>query len=674
MNSEILALAMDEVDDIYLEDTRAALGYGVGRKRSAKTIRRAFLLAAVISLLLAAAGCAAAWFGLSARLTPIEVSSYGETAKRFSLDNYAGTATAEAGREWTEYFNEYEASHTFTNEISDSSLAEPELSYSMIYGAFDRAMLDRLEGISEKYGVKLHIRIYPAPDYETGLAALGIGDFIRGEADRGFKYIFEDGSFTVESYMHIGDTDELFSLMRCKKDSLNNGFMVFRGNEVYDEWEYVTETGQKVNIAVNEWSEHTRTLPIFILYDAGDYLVTVITHCPNTENIRAEGQKIAERFDFAALTGGELNTELLDAKTVELAQSHPVKPKIGLMTVSEFFETDEYKASAAFQRSYNDYLDTMNQGGNKAPGMYDQYYYDSFPAADEKINEIFDRVIEQYPYLRVATETQSVIMMLPVDADAMTSPFSYKGAANPTYMYESISMDALFRMLGTQPFIAEGNYTAVANNTGAFLLAGADFQLSYIPKGTFFPTVRFALDENGETWAYTTSCGEQVSIAKGGDYSYPVCNFNYALYETDIAYVFIQFEPNLGAGEIENILDGIDFTKLNELKPWGAEREITPRYIQYKPLTIMKENWYCKDEYLMPQAEKEYVFYTHEALCGDDTKGITWSVEGNDNVTLTDNGNGSCTLVYHGSERAAIKLTASRGADNFNTVIICEGR
>lgn len=90
--------------------------------------------------------------------------------------------------------------------------------------------------------------------------------------------------------------------------------------------------------------------------------------------------------------------------------------------------------------------------------------------------------------------------------------------------------------------------------------------------------------------------------------------------------------------------------------------------------TARKFGSYCKDEYLMPQAETEYVFYTNEALNGDDTKGITWSVEGNDNVTLTDNGNGSCTLVYHGSERVAIKLTASCGADNFNTVIICEGR
>ena len=33
MNSEILALAMDEIDDEYREDARIALIYGVGQKK-----------------------------------------------------------------------------------------------------------------------------------------------------------------------------------------------------------------------------------------------------------------------------------------------------------------------------------------------------------------------------------------------------------------------------------------------------------------------------------------------------------------------------------------------------------------------------------------------------------------------------------------------------------------
>lgn len=671
MNSKILALALDAMDDSYLEDARIALGYTIGKNKGHKSVWRTVFLAAVISALFCATAYATGWFGLASRLSSTTDIYHGESAMFFSVDDYAGTPTAEAGREWKEFRDEYAAEHTFTNSPFHETLNEPEKSYSMIYGAHDQEMLDKLIEISQRHGVKLHTKIYPALNYEDGLTALGISDFIRGDADRSFKYIFEDGSFTVESYIHLEDMDVIFSLMRCQKGTLNNGFYVFNGTEIYDEWEYISKSGNSVVIAVNDWNKLTTTVPIFFLYDAGDYLVTVRTECPNGENIRANAEELAERFDFDALTGGELNMSILDVQSSEPAQARPVKPKTGLMTVSEFFDTDEYKASVAFQREFSEYYNTEVCTGI-VPGLYDSFFYGAYPAKDERVNEILERVLLDYPGLTVPSEAYGLIYMVPIEADRLRSYASYTSGAIPAYVYEPVSMEDLFNTTGMHPFTAEADYSAVAHDTGAFWLANDQFQLSYIPKGSFFPTVRFALDENGKTWAYETACGEQVSIALGGEYEYPVWAYNYALYETESAYVLIEFPDKWSVAQMEDMLDGIDFTKFNSPKPWSPERKIIPRYIPYEPLTIMRENWYTKDEYLISFAETERSFFTYEALAGADTEGITWSIDGSENITLKDNGDGSCTIVTHGTEQEVLRLTASRGNDSFSVVIICE--
>lgn len=676
LNEELLLVALGDVGDDIIEETRQAL-YPVQSRAHSRTVWKLLLAAAVILSTLTVTAYAAGWFGLSSRLTPTEAPSVGEKALRFSVNDYAGTPTAEASREWTEYSSSYVNTHSLSNDSSFiDSLSEPEQSYCQIYGAFDREMLDTLLSISDRYGVRLHTRLYAAPDYADGLCALGISDFICGEAGRSFKYIFEDGSFSVESYMLIDDTEIRFTLLRGAKGVLENGYFLLNGSELFDEWEYVNRSGTSVNIAVNRWNELTKTVPVFLLCDAGDWLITVQAECLNAEDIRAEAEKLAERFDFAALSGGKPDMSFLE-KPIP-APPRQVKPKEGLMTVREFFDTDEYKASVAFQRAFSDYYCAEIYHNEALVGKYMDFYYGAFPAEDGNVNDILADILAEYPDLTVPGEALGVFSGCPIEADRIRSFCSYSGDGSPvpTYVYEPFNASEISTMLGMETFTGEGEFTAVAYDTGAFFLASQtpQYSLSYIPKGSFFPALRFALDENGESWAYETACGEQVSIARGGTFQKSLMAYNYALYETDTAYTFLEFPESTDAVQMEALLDSIDFTKLDRQQPWGSRQKLTPRYIDYAPLTIMRSNFWSRELLLIPNAEQESVFWTYDALMGKDTAGITWELSDSSHVTLTDHGDGHCTLVTHGSTREAVELTARRGDEHFTVVIDCENR
>ena len=162
-----------------------------------------------------------------------------------------------------------------------------------------------------------------------------------------------------------------------------------------------------------------------------------------------------------------------------------------------------------------------------------------------------------------------------------------------------------------------------------------------------------------------------MSIALGSETEYPLLRYDYVLYETEPAYVFMELEGGSGAAEIEKTVDSVDFTVFGSVEPWSAGDRITPRYRYYAPLTIMKETWYSAEQFMIAQSGREYRFFTYAALSGQDAGGIVWTVAGSDNVTLTDNGDGTCTLVYGGTGPEAVRLTAVRGGESFSVVVEC---
>ena len=107
----------------------------------------------------------------------------------------------------------------------------------------------------------------------------------------------------------------------------------------------------------------------------------------------------------------------------------------------------------------------------------------------------------------------------------------------------------------------------MAWDTGAWqaliVYGSTSYELCYVPKGSFCPTVRAFLHPGAESWAYETACGEQVSLTVDGEMEYPRFTTPLGLYETDTAYVLLQFPGMCSGADLQLFADNIDFTKFS---------------------------------------------------------------------------------------------------------------
>jgi len=129
-----------------------------------------------------------------------------------------------------------------------------------------------------------------------------------------------------------------------------------------------------------------------------------------------------------------------------------------------------------------------------------------------------------------------------------------------------VTEEEYFEALGMEKFTTESRALSLAKyDNGAFIFEGflghGSYTLHYMPKGCFYPLLRYFLTTDDTSWAYDTACGEQVFISNGGETQYPVPGMRSILYETDNAYVVVTVSGGKGeAYLLEMIADDIDFT------------------------------------------------------------------------------------------------------------------
>ena len=140
-------------------------------------------------------------------------------------------------------------------------------------------------------------------------------------------YFYEDGSFKSESSLDEDGKELRFTLIRGAKGALDPSALYVRDSEAYDEWQYETDSGITVNIALDHWNELTGTVPVLVFCDTEDYIITVAGECRNIEDIRESAESFAGRFDYAALSGGETDPAAFDVPAPsEPAQRWPIRP------------------------------------------------------------------------------------------------------------------------------------------------------------------------------------------------------------------------------------------------------------------------------------------------------------------------------------------------------------
>ena len=564
LNSEELIAAMSDIDERHIVEAGQTLGYTdkEGKAGRKKTLR-VLLIAAVISVLFAATAAATGWFGFSSRVTPAEDPLGISEGGYISMNDYADTPAGQAHAEWCQFRDEYVSSHEFENYDDLSWLGGNEEleSYYHIYAAFDQAMMDKLLEIRDKYNISLHTEAVNVPNLEYFYKVLGIEPFIDESLKSSLfpKVIYEDGSFSAEGAIYFGEYSYMFSLIKGMKGVLDPSFNYLYHAEDYQEWQYTTNEGQLLNLAVYTGPIDRGALDCFIFCEGKDCLVTIFGSLPCAEDSFRAVEEYAELFDY-----GTLCTVKPDLSSVLDTEPTAVKPKGELLTLADWVETDEYKAATEFQLIFRDYTEATGEYEYAVKGYPAYFYYGGFPTGNSSIDEAYNRIIEEYA-LQPAGKAEAVWGGQKVPAEYLRPDGGLKCPEGVDYTaFPYLTAEEIYEILGCGDFFSgeESINLAIAYDNGAFLCYNNRVYVHYIPKSCFYPLIRYCLHPEMEGWAYDTACGEQVYITQAGEMVYPVGGYSTIIYETDLAYVIALNES--GQNEpyyLEMLADSIDFTK-----------------------------------------------------------------------------------------------------------------
>ena len=310
---ETLGLAVFEslgyIDPKYIE--QAADAFQRERKAPGRTIKLLLIAAALLSLLTAAA-CAAAWFGLGARLISLGgqgEAGAGEGESYVSLAGLRGSPEFLAAGQWLEFKNGYE------QDMAEVQLAEGESPYgwrdlersfareeeydlavSRIYGVWDEVMLKELKIIAGEYGLKLHTRAGRPHDGE-----------LEGT-------VYENGAYKYSFMLPLHDSYNSVALYYEPWGTLPALSLPIYAPGEYEQWDYETAPGARVDIALRRQSidvpENYEPSPgelswdclIFCRGDRAD--LTLICSWSGDAKPQDTAEDIADALDFKALLEG----------------------------------------------------------------------------------------------------------------------------------------------------------------------------------------------------------------------------------------------------------------------------------------------------------------------------------------------------------------------------------
>lgn len=213
-----------------------------------------------------------------------------ETVDR-SLNGLADSPEYQAYVEWTEWNDAWWAENPdpWAALGEDDSYIETPENYAWYYNAVFPEQAEKLDEITEKYGLTLHTAMAGCTSAEELYSVLGVVSVfsevyrVRGE------YVYDDGSF--KAYCTLNDSLEKDAVIFC---AVNGSFTLIGGSlpADYEEWTYMTEDGTEV-----------------VLASAGDYAVLAadtegafITVSFHGITGRAELERYADGVAFAALS------------------------------------------------------------------------------------------------------------------------------------------------------------------------------------------------------------------------------------------------------------------------------------------------------------------------------------------------------------------------------------
>lgn len=268
-------------------------------------LRKAFLIAAVIAMLLLLVGCVAFMMGLS----DLKIGNFthkaldGETISGdfISLQGYIGSDNHKATQEWNQFLDQYDPDGSLLKAAEEIGFIPP-IDY-MAYLCYTPDMVKKIDNICSKYNLEILGPAY-GPIHLTNvsteiLAPLGIDSITASGTSVGVNlgsgYYYRDGSFNLDGDLELTDCDDILPgsiifAYRCIKKTAFDGVALNIGNsEAYEQWNYTVTDGTKVLLALSK----NKAL---IIADRDSFFITInilIQHMT-----RAELEAVADAFIF----------------------------------------------------------------------------------------------------------------------------------------------------------------------------------------------------------------------------------------------------------------------------------------------------------------------------------------------------------------------------------------
>lgn len=211
--------------------------------------RTVTILAAVLCLLLACGATAVATnlFGLRDLIIAPEavVGPEGDqrTVDIISMQGYYDSPEAQAAAEWQAFYDSYVP----TLDLDNSIWGENTPYFN--YGVYDQTMADKLDEITEKYGLSLYDHMTDLMTESDLNDAMG-GPFMSGACTFFWGYCFDDGTLQFEGDCSVSAGTLDFQLRRSQKGSFSNVVLNIGDVDDYKQWPYKTAKGTDVMLAL----------------------------------------------------------------------------------------------------------------------------------------------------------------------------------------------------------------------------------------------------------------------------------------------------------------------------------------------------------------------------------------------------------------------------------------
>lgn len=235
--------------------------------------RKPLLIAALVAVMLLLAGCAVAValnlkelkMGEHSYTEPAHFDENGEkvaaenvTLDLVSLQGIAGTPSQQAAKEWLEFEQSYDPDGSLIAQADVSGYRAPE-DYQA-YFVYNQEMLDKVDEICQKYGLKLAGKQAVVQRYQSDVFydALRIDSLLRpgakAEVGEGSGYFYTCGNFQFAFDVTLTGGENQWkhpvwiSMRYCDKEYLDTVYFAMEDVSAAQQWNYTLADGTQVLI------------------------------------------------------------------------------------------------------------------------------------------------------------------------------------------------------------------------------------------------------------------------------------------------------------------------------------------------------------------------------------------------------------------------------------------